>query len=545
MLGSHALEVGIGLALLFLFVSLICTAIREMIEAVLKSRAMDLERGIRTLLNDKTGTGFAQTFWAHPLISSLFAGDYDPRKLTGYAAKQEDPTKAVTFDSRMPAIRRSGWSLERARSNLPSYVPAAQFAAALVDILGRGATHPDNKPGSDEGASKNIAATSTPLDPVSFARLRETVTTIQDNAKLRGALLAAIDGAQGDVDKIKANLEQWYNGTMDRVAGWYKRRTQIILFFLGLGAAVFFNIDAITIATHLAREQALQTSVLDHAEKLITAGKNADQNKSVEGNAKPSKLSKQEDQGGVSGGQAPETPDSAAAAAGQASPPPRQASDGSKQPGAKEADDTGGGPNGSTGAANIGSTDPAVLELSKQSLRELTQGLKEIDYPIGWEWGWPKPQAASLGCPELPATDPQSGNAGDASAIHARYKACRQKPVRIGPALSLLLGWLVTAFAVTLGAPFWFDVLNKFMVIRSTVKPYEKSGDKGSDEPGGARAGNDANGKKPPKGRSGDGGGGASPTPPDPSIPSLDAFHTDLSFEPHQWNDSNPLAGVL
>jgi hypothetical protein len=44
----------------------------------------------------------------------------------------------------------------------------------------------------------------------------------------------------------------------------------------------------------------------------------------------------------------------------------------------------------------------------------------------------------------------------------------------------MVLGWLITAFAITLGAPFWFDVLNKFMVVRSTVKPSEKSGDEAS-----------------------------------------------------------------
>jgi hypothetical protein len=33
-----------------------------------------------------------------------------------------------------------------------------------------------------------------------------------------------------------------------------------------------------------------------------------------------------------------------------------------------------------------------------------------------------------------------------------------------------------------LGAPFWFDVLNKFMVIRSTVKPHEKSGEAASED---------------------------------------------------------------
>jgi hypothetical protein len=38
-----------------------------------------------------------------------------------------------------------------------------------------------------------------------------------------------------------------------------------------------------------------------------------------------------------------------------------------------------------------------------------------------------------------------------------------------------LPGWLLTALAVSLGAPFWFDLLNKLMVIRSTRKPDEKS----------------------------------------------------------------------
>ena len=47
---------------------------------------------------------------------------------------------------------------------------------------------------------------------------------------------------------------------------------------------------------------------------------------------------------------------------------------------------------------------------------------------------------------------------------------------------AVVCGWLVTAFAVMLGAPFWFDVLNKFMIIRSTVKPHEKSAEAGSED---------------------------------------------------------------
>lgn len=47
---------------------------------------------------------------------------------------------------------------------------------------------------------------------------------------------------------------------------------------------------------------------------------------------------------------------------------------------------------------------------------------------------------------------------------------------------SPLLGWLITALAATLGAPFWFDLLNKMMVVRSTVKPHEKSGEESSED---------------------------------------------------------------
>ncbi|MBW8881354.1 MAG: hypothetical protein JF615_08025, partial [Asticcacaulis sp.] len=39
------------------------------------------------------------------------------------------------------------------------------------------------------------------------------------------------------------------------------------------------------------------------------------------------------------------------------------------------------------------------------------------------------------------------------------------------PFVSLITGWVMTAFAVTLGAQFWFDILSKLMTVRSTFKP--------------------------------------------------------------------------
>ncbi len=41
--------------------------------------------------------------------------------------------------------------------------------------------------------------------------------------------------------------------------------------------------------------------------------------------------------------------------------------------------------------------------------------------------------------------------------------------------LGSLLGWFLTACAASLGAPFWFDLLGKIVVVRSSIKPGEKS----------------------------------------------------------------------
>ena len=45
----------------------------------------------------------------------------------------------------------------------------------------------------------------------------------------------------------------------------------------------------------------------------------------------------------------------------------------------------------------------------------------------------------------------------------------------------------MTAFAISLGSPFWFDLLNRLMVIRETVKPHEKSPEESSEDKQSAR----------------------------------------------------------
>jgi hypothetical protein len=361
--GSAILEVAIGLAFVFLLVSIICSAIREGLEAFLKTRAAYLERGIRELLHDREGRGLARKLYHHPLIFGLYSGAYTPGK----------------DSERVPLMARG--------ERLPSYIPAATFANALMDIAARG---PDPAIASDPSSP-----------PLSLESIRANILNIE-NEPVQRVLLTAVDSAQGDLDRARAFIQSWYDSGMDRISGWYKRSTQWIIFAIGLLVAFTLNVNTLVIADYLYRNDAARTALVARAEAAAV--------------------------------------DSA--------------------------------PLGDYAAAR--------------------QALDSLRLPIGWPAGW-----ATVGW--------GGSQAGAAPA------AGTQGSFAWNRILVPLVGWLLTALAATLGAPFWFDILNKVMVIRSTVKPREKSPEEGSED----RRPRNANRSGPPG--SGNAGsapaGGPSPPP--------------------------------
>ena len=122
MFNSEALEVAIGMAFFFLFVSLVCTAVKEWLEGIFKWRAMDLDRALRTLLCDVDGTTTSQLL-RHPLLFSLFPGNYDPAQLRSSWFTPGTGSLHMRFSH---------------RRHLPSYIPTAQFVMALIDCVARG-----------------------------------------------------------------------------------------------------------------------------------------------------------------------------------------------------------------------------------------------------------------------------------------------------------------------------------------------------------------------------------------------------------------------
>ena len=374
MLGSETIEVGIGMAFLFLMASLVCTAVKEWLEGIFKWRAMDLERALRTLLDDATGAMTSQLL-DHPQIFSLFQGRYDPGAL-----RSSWMTPGGSLHMRLSQ-----------RRHLPSYIPAAQFATAFLDHVARGAIEAAGAPAPGAAAAL----------PLSIDSLRERAAAATHlTPYLQRAVLSAIDHAAGDLDRVHFNIERWFDGTMDRAAGWYKRRTQSVLFLLGFGIAVALNLDALHVMRRLTIDKTFREVVVKEAEAA----------------------------------KAP-APSESAATAGQ--------------------------------SARIYS---ARAELDR------------VGMPIGWKvwrvWTpgeWYRlpflPQQLCLEAP--PANPPEAHGPLDCTpAAHVGYTDWAR----------IVVGWLATAFAVMLGAPFWFDVLNKFMVVRSTVKPHEKSPEEASED---------------------------------------------------------------
>ena len=55
--------------------------------------------------------------------------------------------------------------------------------------------------------------------------IRERLLNVA-NPGVRRVLLTALDTSCGDLDLARKSIEDWFNSSMDRVSGWYKRSTQ-------------------------------------------------------------------------------------------------------------------------------------------------------------------------------------------------------------------------------------------------------------------------------------------------------------------------------
>jgi len=323
------LDVAIGVVFIFLIMSLIASAVAELIEGLLRYRARDLERGIRELVRDPK---LVEEIYNHPLVNGLFKGQYDANH----------------------------------KGRLPSYIPSTTFVLALLDAV---KSVPTAAP----------AANAQPASPGAMTHwFSEAKRSFYDEQPPAAASKDAVDKLQKGLDALKnaagidpaaqrTAIENWFNGSMDRVSGWYKHRTARNLFFIGLVAAFALNVDSVKVTKQLIADKPVRDAIVAAASNYV---------------------------------QTPST-------------------------------------------ANSGD--------AKTRLDDAVGRLEKLGLKLGWNRPW-----CAYWC---------------------------DKKVTLSDYLLKLFGLFITAAAVSLGAPFWFDMLNKFIVVRSTVKPEEKSGKEASKDP--------------------------------------------------------------
>lgn len=79
--------------------------------------------------------------------------------------------------------------------------------------------------------------------------------------------------SSGDIIKFQELSENWFNETMDRATGWYKKQTQKITLVVAFLVALSFNVDTIGIVKNLSVNPKLATEVVEMAAKYVKATK--------------------------------------------------------------------------------------------------------------------------------------------------------------------------------------------------------------------------------------------------------------------------------
>lgn len=243
MLTLPLVEVAISLSLLYLFFSQVVLSVFEWLAGRLNLRGRYLRRYLNEALNSGTDKNWAELMYRHPSVDMM--------------AQKANRT--------------------------PAYVPSSVFVKAIVDlVIDEVRTH-EFVPRLDEQGQpvpggervyqlRNLTGPGgielTPLQQLKagVARLAEG-----DFKALLRTLLFNAEGCQAADDakvfeQFLHGLAVWYDDYMERVSGWYKRHIRPFLFIVGLVIAVVCNLDSLRVSSYLWRHTAARQRIVAFAE---------------------------------------------------------------------------------------------------------------------------------------------------------------------------------------------------------------------------------------------------------------------------------------
>jgi hypothetical protein len=107
---------------------------------------------------------------------------------------------------------------------------------------------------------------------LTFNEAKDAVAHMNDS-KLKSALQCALATAKTDLEQLKKNVANWFDDSMERLTGPYKRHLTLISFIVGAIVVVSFNADTLHVARTLWNESDVRAHVA--ATAAATARSNA------------------------------------------------------------------------------------------------------------------------------------------------------------------------------------------------------------------------------------------------------------------------------
>lgn len=308
------ISVIIGLVFVWILLSLAVMYANELVAARFGWRSRMLESTIRNMLSD---AALADQLYNHPLIRSLYSGvdgSNKPSYIPASAFSQAllDIVTNAGSDAALiqEATYRLRWELPKLKAKQRKQ---AQKQINIILALTRRALVSEASPQAQESALKEIRSAFIQLG-TDFPKLKPAIDSmmttiavqrsqIQDaletsreaavsdsveeftnhyrtgmktlsvtHPRLKQTLSALlselnVSGVQpeGAQQRARQNLEQWYNNSMDRLTGWYRRRAQTLAYVLAISLALLCNIDSTSIAYKLWHEPTVRTTIADQA----------------------------------------------------------------------------------------------------------------------------------------------------------------------------------------------------------------------------------------------------------------------------------------
>jgi hypothetical protein len=134
----------------------------------------------------------------------------------------------------------------------PSYIPSSTLAMAVLHLA-------EDKKMDLTGAVGALATTD------ALAKTESLLRTI-----LRGSTT---------VEEQRAKIEDWYNDSMDRISGWYKRKSHMTLWIIGIVVCFAFNADSIALGNAFWNDPTLRAAINEAATDYVKNAPSTDEPK--------------------------------------------------------------------------------------------------------------------------------------------------------------------------------------------------------------------------------------------------------------------------